>query len=47
MGHSPPKNKVKTSKKRNYDIRNLQAKGEELNGNSSFILKKKKKMNIK
>jgi len=43
MGHSPPKNKVKTSKKRNYDINNLQTKGEELNGNSSFKLNKKGK----
>ena len=42
-GHSPPKNRAKTNKEINYFINNLQTKGDELNGNSSVKLNKKKK----
>ena len=42
-GHSPPKNRAKTNRKVNYYISNLQTKGEDLNGNSSFKLNKKDK----
>ena len=43
MGHSPPKNRAKTNRKINYYINNLQTNGEDLNGNSSYKLKKNDK----
>jgi hypothetical protein len=42
MVHSPPKNRVKTNRKINYYINNLQTKGEDP-GNSSLKLNKKDK----
>ena len=41
MVHSPPKNRVKSKKKINYYINNLQTNGEDPNGNSSYKLNKK------
>ena len=43
MVHSPPKNRAKTNRKINYNISNLQTKGDDLNGNSSIKLNKKDK----
>ena len=43
MVQSPPKNRIKTNRKINYYINNIQTNGEDLNGNSSYKLNKKDK----